>query len=459
MSNPTLTFNSPHPDQMLVAAQGSSLASLLGPLLGVQSGFFSTPDGRLRQHLNRLEKSHGTKFTDEQKAQYLLKTPLIAVELLPEALRKAAYRASRKRAIPLYRLKKGEILAAEEENLRNKEGEAKAKERADAKALKLYQNSINFPVYTSMAELKKVLNDKHSDGKARFTATMKCEVIIKQLRHRRDCYNRALRDGSMHSSHSGGSETKLVKLLESFKQVLVDEKETPALLTPPQIRTVYQPRAFATQLRSNLDKERNDLTRELTKAFMEQYDGGVFTGWRATRDYNLARPLNPKVLEGEKLANIFEDPETKKEREYGGHIFKYVKSSRWWRVKWNDGEVNDMTYWDLAACATPPDFSLLSYDNPAAVAMNFLEASEGSAKYTKGEKTFEMEGEVYVFVSVLFVSAADPFVGAYAGLEDFKESYREDSYEDLSKNALVHMTPMPVIKKWLAASEAFSTGN
>ena len=118
MPNPTLTFNSPHPDQMLVAAQGSSLASLLGPLLGVQSGFFSTPDGRLRQHLNRLEKSHGTKFTDEQKAQYLLKAPLIAVELLPEALRKAAYRASRKRAIPLYRyrLKKGEILAAEEEN-------------------------------------------------------------------------------------------------------------------------------------------------------------------------------------------------------------------------------------------------------------------------------------------------------------------------------------------------------
>merc|ERR1712086_133696 len=108
---------------------------------------------------------------------------------------------------------------------------------------------------------------------------------------------------------------------------------------------------------------------------MEQYDGGVFTGWRATRDYNLARPLNPKVLEGAPLANIFEDPKTEKEREYDGHIFKYVKSSKWWRVKWNDGEVNDMTYWDLAACSTPPDLDLLSYDNPAAVAMNFLEAS------------------------------------------------------------------------------------
>jgi hypothetical protein len=70
-----------------------------------------------------------------------------------------------------------------------------------------------------------------------------------------------------------------------------------------------------------------------------------------------------------------------------------------------------------------------------------------------------MEGEVHVFVSVLFVSAADPFVGACAGLEDFKESHREDSHEDLSENALVHVTPMPVIKKWLAASEAFSTGD
>jgi hypothetical protein len=80
---------------------------------------------------------------------------------------------------------------------------------------------------------------------------------------------------------------------------------------------------------------------------------------------------------------------TKKERECGGHVSKHVKSSRWWRVKWNDGEVNDMTHWDLAACATPPDFfNLLSHDNAAAVAMNFLEASEGSAKYTKGEKNF-----------------------------------------------------------------------
>ena len=45
---------------------------------------------------------------------------------------------------------------------------------------------------------------------------------------------------------------------------------------------------------------------------MEQYDGGMFTGRRATRDYNLARPLNPEVLQGGELAIIFEDPETVK---------------------------------------------------------------------------------------------------------------------------------------------------
>ena len=52
-----------------------------------------------------------------------------------------------------------------------------------------------------------------------------------------------------------------------------------------------------------------------------------------------------------------------------------------------------MTYWDLAACSTPPDLDLLSYDNPAAVAMNFLEASEGSAKYTKGKKLLKWKAK------------------------------------------------------------------
>ena len=78
----------------------------------------------------------------------------------------AGHQLSRKKAISLYRLKKAEILAAEEEVLKKREEEAKQEERKNAKSLKRYQDSINFPVYTTMAALKKVLNAKHPTGAA-----------------------------------------------------------------------------------------------------------------------------------------------------------------------------------------------------------------------------------------------------------------------------------------------------
>lgn len=239
---------------MLVASQGSGIASLLGPLLGVQSGFFSTPSGRLNRHLKAVEKSHGTKLSVEQKQEFLLKTPLIGIDLLPESLKRKAYAASRKKAIPLFRLKKKEIADQDGETLRRREEEAKKKERTDAKALKKYQDSINFPVYTSMQELNDVLFAKHSSGTSKYTPKMQCEIIEKQLQHRRDCYARTLKEGALHSSHKGGSVTKVTKLLESFKDILADEKETPGLLEPPQIRQVYKQHSFATELRKNLDK-------------------------------------------------------------------------------------------------------------------------------------------------------------------------------------------------------------
>ena len=125
-------------------------------------------------------------------------------------------------------------------------------------------------------------------------------------------------------------------------------------------------------------------------------------------------------------------------------------------MRWDDGEVNDLTYWGLAELSTPPDFKLLSYEEPATVAMEFLKASDGNTSYEVGSRRFELEGEVYVFISVLFVSATDPFVGAYASIECFNEEMREESYDGLLENSSVFMSPMPVIKKWLAASEAFS---
>ena len=88
--------------------------------------------------------------------------------------------------------------------------------------------------------------------------------------------------------------------------------------------------------------------------------------------------------------------------------------------------------------------------------MDFLKASNGGASYEEGSRRFELEGEIYVFISVLFVSATGPFVGAYSSIENFNEDQREAAYDDLLESSCVFMSPMPVIKKWLVASEAFS---
>ena len=241
-------------DQMLVASQGSGIASILGPLLGAQSGFFSTPAGRLRSHLKAIEKAHGTKLTQEEKAAYLMKTPLVAMEVLPQELRRAAYKASRRRAIPLHRMKKAEIKSQEQATLMRREEEAKAKERSDSRALKLYKDSVNFPVYKTMQELMNVLNDRHTSGVPKYTAAMKCEIVLKQLQHRRDCFGRTLPPKALCSNHKGGSASKLSNLLESFAAILAEENETPALLQPPKIRAVYQSAMFPTALRRDLDK-------------------------------------------------------------------------------------------------------------------------------------------------------------------------------------------------------------
>lgn len=116
-----------------------------------------------------------------------------------------------------------------------------------------------------------------------------------------------------------------------------------------------------------------------------------------------------------------------------------------------------MTHWELAEFSTPPDFKLLSYEGPVTVAMGFLKAADGNTSYYEvGSRRFELEGEVCVFISALFVSAADPFAGACASIGCFNEETREESYDGLLENSSVFMSPMPVIKKWLAASEAFS---
>ena len=151
-------------------------------------------------------------------------------------------------------MKKAEIASQEDETLRRREEEAKSKERADAKALKRYQDAINFPVYNSMTELQLILSSSHSSGVAKYSDAMKCEIVVKQMQHRRDCYGRSLKPGALWSDHKGGASHKLIKLLAAFADVLNEEQVTPSLLQPPQIREVYQAHPFASDLRRNLDQ-------------------------------------------------------------------------------------------------------------------------------------------------------------------------------------------------------------
>jgi hypothetical protein len=83
---------------------------------------------------------------------------------------------------------------------------------------------------------------------------MKCEIVVKQMQHRRDCYGRCLKPGALQSDHKGGAAEKLIKLLASFEDVMNEEQDAPALLQPPQIRGVYQAHHFPSDLRRNLDQ-------------------------------------------------------------------------------------------------------------------------------------------------------------------------------------------------------------
>ena len=131
-----------------------------------------------------------------------------------------------------------------------------------------------------------------------YTDTMKCEIVADQLRFRENCLGRVLRKGALHSSHRGGSTSKLTLLLESFMLALKDEEENPALLSPPEIRKTYQAHPFATTLRLELDQTRNSKTKELTAEFLATHADGVFGGHRCTIDYSRGNCKNPEALIG-----------------------------------------------------------------------------------------------------------------------------------------------------------------
>ena len=119
---------------------------------------------------------------------------------------------------------------------------------------------------------------------------------------------------------------------------------------------------------------KNAITKAMTEAFIAAYSGGKFKGWRCSVDYAMGYPLNPKALLGQRVAKEFDG--------YGLYHGTIVSHQKWWKVKYDDGEQEDMSYKDPSKLAQPPNFEVLRYKTPPAAVEEFLKRSNGSPTMT-----------------------------------------------------------------------------
>ena len=209
---------------------------------------------------------------------------------------------------------------------------------------------------------------------------------------------------------------------------------------------------FATALRTELDRDRNAITKAMTGAFIAAHTGGVFKGWRCSVDYALGHPLNPKVLIGQRVSKMF--------AEHGLHHGTITSYSKWWKVRYDDNEEEDMNYQELAKLARPPNFDLLAYNTPPVAVDEFLKKSGGSTTLELpgvggSVSTFKLEEEDWVFISVFLVPDSKvPIQGAYILQSEFEGSSRDLTLRDLKAAYLTARTsPMDDANRWVALSK------
>jgi hypothetical protein len=270
----------------------------------------------------------------------------------------------------------------------------RTQETKELKALTKFKDRENYIVYHAMIDIDDELNSTLAGGKPKYSLAMKIEIVEKQIQHRRDCYARTLRPGTLVSHISTATQLKLDKLLGNFQVILDDEAKYPALASPPSIRQVFQAHPFANPTRVGLDTDRNACTREMTRHFCETYEGGKFTAWRANVDYSLSHPTNPTAIIGQTVAKQFD------EGLFEGKVSSYKKP--WWKVLFSDGDKQEATYRELSKFVKPPDFSVFTYPPPDEQARIFLQDSGGSTTFVAGSPgkwtEFSLEGQTWVLV-------------------------------------------------------------
>jgi hypothetical protein len=428
-----------------------------GQAIALKTGIFLSFQKRVRIENGRRRRACLPVMTEEASVNFLARSPMVILENMPEHQFQDVYKACRRITPPQFKKfrtdKKKQLL----NDLLRKEEKVKEQERREAKALQRYKDKQHFLVYTSMPQLLTELDTKHASGKEKYTATMQCEIVVAQLQYRRDCLARCLRPGALCSSHTGSAQSKLQQLLQHFASVLCDEQHIPSLLKPPSIRRKYASHMFATSLRSQLDRDRNSITAAMTEAFIAAYEGGTFTGWRCTVDYSRSHPLNPEALIGLRVAKLFDGVE------WGGEIVSFKK---WWKIKYDDGDCEDVNYRDLMKLHQPPDCSSLVYESPAQEFDSFMRDSGGKTKLKnnackKGEpNVFILEREEWTFISVYLVQDSKiPIQGAYIGRSLFEIEARDLTLLQLkAAYPEARLSPMEDIQLWIDRSKELDEG-
>ena len=208
---------------------------------------------------------------------------------------------------------------------------------------------------------------------------------------------------------------------------------------------------FTTCLRVELDRDRNAITKAMADAFIAAHSGGFFKGWRCSADYALGHPLNPEALINARVVKDFE--------EHGLHHGTIISHAKWWKVKYDDGESEDMNYKELSKLVQPPDFSVLKYKTPPAAVDEFLQQSSGSATMTVpgvngSANTFTLEEQEWAFISVFLVPGSKiPIQGAYILYSEFEGSCRDLTLRELAAAyPTARTSPMNDVNKWIEQS-------
>ena len=142
-----------------------------------------------------------------------------------------------------------------------------------------------------------------------------------------------------------------------------------------------------------------------------------------------------------------------------------TKFKKWWTVKYDDGDTEDLNYRQLVDLERPPKLGALKYPNPDAACAEFMKRSKGQtemkAVQPKGCKPtdFKLEQKTWTLISIFLVQDSKrPLHGAYVDEDDVCHSMRDMPLHELeAKYQEVRVSAMDDIRRWIEVTETATT--